>query len=243
MKLLNKVAIVTGAARGIGRATALAFAEAGADVALIDVNKADLQEVVGEIVQMRGRAMPLKVDISNHVEIENAVTDILGAFGKIDVLVNNAGVAIASFMETISIDVWDTVINTNLRGTFLFSRAVLPHMIVQSSGNIINVSSVDGMKGRAGGAAYCASKAGIIRFTESFADEVARYDIRVNVICPAGVNTPMWRKYHPDADEQSVLQPDDVADTILFLATDNSRGINGATIEMLGPRLEWASYL
>jgi 3-oxoacyl-[acyl-carrier protein] reductase len=139
------------------------------------------------------------------------------------------------------IEDWDRVINTNLRGTFLVTRAVLP--MPARSGSIVNVGSVDGLRGRANGAAYAASKAAVVCFTESLADEVAKYKIRANVICPAGVNTMMWRKTHPLADPMSVLQPEEVANMIVYLASDMSKAINGATIEVLGPRLEWCTYL
>jgi 3-oxoacyl-[acyl-carrier protein] reductase len=116
-------------------------------------------------------------------------------------------------------------------------------MLTQKNGSIINVGSIDGLRGRANGAAYAASKAGVVCFTESLADEVAKYKIRANVICPAGVNTAMWRKTHPQSDPLSVLQPEEVADMIVFLASDMARAVNGATIEILGPRLEMGTYL
>lgn len=239
----GQVAVVTGAAGGIGRATANAFLAAGARVALLDIDEEGLARGMQDWRASNGRALPIVADIGDAASVQRAVDQTLAAFERIDILVNNAAVAAITFMANTSIETWDHVINTNLRGTFLMSRAAMQPMLRQGQGSIINVASVDGLKGRAGGAAYCASKAGIIRFSESCADEVAKYGIRVNVICPAGVNTSMWRKSHPDMDAERVLQPHDVAEAILFLTSDHSRAINGATIEMLGPRLQWGTYL
>lgn len=241
--LKDKAAIVTGGAAGIGRAACLALAKQGACVAAVDVDQHQAAEVVQQVRADQGKAIAVQADVSDESAVERAVAEILQAFGRIDILVNNAAIEILTPMVSVRVEDWDKVLNTNLRGTFLFTRAVLPQMLHQKSGNIINVGSIDGLRGRANGAAYAASKAGVVCFTESLADEVAKYKIRANVICPAGVNTAMWRKTHPDADPQSVLQPEDVADMIVWLATDKSRMINGATIEILGPRLEAGTYL
>jgi 3-oxoacyl-[acyl-carrier protein] reductase len=241
--LENQVAIVTGGGAGIGRATCLALAKHGTSVAVVDVDRHQAQKVVEEISALEGNAILIKADVSDELAVERAVDEIVRAFGEINILVNNAAVEILTPMVSVKVDDWDKVINTNLRGTFLFTRAVLPHMLSQQSGAIVNVGSIDGLRGRANGAAYAASKAAVKCFTEALADEVAQYKIRANVICPAGVNTAMWRKTHPQSDPSSVLQPEEVADMILFLASDMSRAVNGATIEILGPRLEKGTYL
>lgn len=241
--LEGKFAIVTGGAMGIGRATCLAFAKHGTSVAVVDVDRRQAKKVVGEITKDRGNAIIVEADVSDETEVDRAVAEVINAFGRIDILVNNAAIEILTPMLSAKVEDWDKVLNTNLRGTFIFTRAVLPHMLKQKSGSIINLGSIDGLRGRANGAAYAASKAGVVCFTESLADEVAKYKIRANVICPAGVNTAMWRKTHPQADPLSVLQPEEVADMIVFLASDMSRGVNGATIEILGPRLEMGTYL
>ena len=243
MNLDNKCTVVTGGANGIGKAACLALARHGGDVAVVDVDYGQARSVVEEISALEGTAIAVGADVSDEAAVDRAVMEIVEAFGKIDILVNNAAIEILTPMVSARVEDWDQVINTNLRGTFLFTRAVLPHMLEQKSGNIINLGSVDGMRGRANGAAYAASKAAVICFTEALADEVAKYKIRANVICPAGVNTAMWRKTHPHADPQSVLQPEDVADMIVILASDMSRGMNGASIEVLGPRLEDGTYL
>ncbi len=226
--LENKIAIVTGGGSGIGRAICLALAKHGTSVAVVDVDGHQAQKVVDEISTLKGNAIVVEADVSDELAVDRAVDEIIKAFGK---------------MVSVKVEDWDKVINTNLRGTFLFTRAVLPHMLNQKSGAIVNVGSIDGLRGRANGAAYAASKAAVICFTEALADEVAKYKIRANVICPAGVNTAMWRKTHPQSDPLSVLQPEEVADMIVFFASDISRAINGATIEILGPRLEKGTYL
>jgi NAD(P)-dependent dehydrogenase (short-subunit alcohol dehydrogenase family) len=241
--LRDKVAIVTGGASGIGRATCLALAAQGACLGVVDVNHLQATSVVRQISGDKANAIAVEADVSNEGAVDRAVAEIIRTFGRIDILVNNAAIEILTPMVSVKVGDWDKVLNTNLRGTFLFTRAVLPHMLRQKSGTIINVGSIDGLRGRANGAAYAASKAGVVCFTESLADEVAKYKIRANVICPAGVNTAMWRKTHPDADPLSVLQPEEVADMIVLLASDQTRMLNGATIEILGPRLEAGTYL
>lgn len=243
LNLENRVAAVTGGAAGIGRATCLALARQGASVVVVDVDGHQAQKVAGEISAIKGNAIVVEADVSDELAVDQAVDEIIKALGKIDVLVNNAAIEILTPMLSVKVEDWDKVINTNLRGTFLFTRAVLPHMLERKSGTIVNVGSIDGLRGRANGAAYAASKAAVMCFTEALADEVAKYKIRANVICPAGVNTAMWRVTHPQSDPLSVLQPEEVAQVILFLASDMSRAINGATIEILGPRLEQGTYL
>jgi len=243
LDLEEKVAIVTGGAQGIGKATVLALVKHGVSVAVVDVDRQQAEVVSEEISTTNGRAIAVEADVSDEKAVDRAVAIVLKEFSKIDILVNNAAVETLTPMVSVKVEDWDKVLNTNLRGGFLVTRAILPHMIHQKSGTIINIGSVDGLRGRANGAAYAASKAGIVCFTESLADEIAIYGIRANVICPAGVNTTMWRKSHPRADPMSVLQPEEVADIIVFLASNMSRAINGATIEILGPRLVWGTYL
>jgi 3-oxoacyl-[acyl-carrier protein] reductase len=241
--LRDKVAIVTGGAAGIGRAACLALARQGAYVAVVDVDRIQATEVAQQICASHGNAIAIEADVSDESAVERTVAEVLETFGKIDILVNNAAIEMLTPMISVRVDDWDRILNTNLRGTFLFTRAVLPQMLHQNSGNIINLGSIDGLRGRANGAAYAASKAGVVCFTESLADEVAKYKIRANVICPAGVNTAMWRKTHPEVKPQTVLQPEEVAEMIVLLASDQTRMVNGATIEILGPRLEAGTYL
>jgi len=241
--LEEKVAIITGGASGIGKASCLALAHEGASVAVVDIQIESAQKVVAEIEAMGGKAIAIQADVSQELAVENAVQQTKSAFGKIDILVNNAAIEILTPMVSVKVRDWDQVINTNLRGAFLFTRAVLQEMLSQGSGAIVNIGSVDGLRGRANGAAYAASKAALIAFTESLADEMAKYNIRANILCPAGVNTAMWRATHTKVDPLSVLQPEDVAEMVVFFASDRSRSINGATIEVLGPRLKEGTYL
>lgn len=235
--------IVTGAAGGIGMAVAAAALREGNRVALLDrqlVAEVGDTDSLGASVEHR---LDLGTDVSDAVEVETAFAAVSAEWGGIDVLVNCAGVAEPTPVINADIDTWDRIIATNLRGTFLCTRAALASMVPAGSGIIVNVASIDGLKGRAGGAAYCASKAGVVRFTESVADEVSRHSIRVNVVCPAGVDTPMWRRHHTNDRPETVLQPAEVAATILFLCSPQSSAANGSTIELLGPRLNWGTYL
>ena len=243
INLDHRTAIVTGGAHGIGRAACLALARYGGCVAVVDRDYLQAQAVAGEISTFQDPVIALEADVSDEAAVDRAVVEVISAFGQIDILVNNAAIEILTPMVDARVEDWDRVMDTNLRGTFQFTRAVLPYKLEQKSGSIINLGSIDGMRGRAKVAAYAASKAAVICFTESLADEVAKYRIRANVICPAGVNTSMWRRTHPDADPLSVLQPEEVAEMIVFLASDMSRAVNGATIEVLGPRLEAGTFL
>ena len=238
-----KVAIVTGGAAGIGRASCLALAKKSAAVAVVDIQIDQTEQIAAEIEARGGKAIAIQADVSQELEVENAVQQTKSAFGAIDILVNNAAVEILTPMLSVKVEDWDKVLNTNLRGAFLFTRAVLPELVAQGGGSIVNIGSIDGMRGRAFGAAYAASKAALIAFTESLADELAKFYIRANIICPAGVNTAMWQVTHSKVDPLSVLQPEDVAEMVVFFASDRSRSINGATIEVLGPRLKEGTYL
>ncbi|MEE2659853.1 MAG: SDR family NAD(P)-dependent oxidoreductase [Candidatus Latescibacterota bacterium] len=235
--------LVTGAAGGIGRSTAEAFAGEGARVALVDHRGTELRETLRAVGGEERGHLILARDVADPEQVSSAFSVVVDAWAGLDVLINCAALAEPTLVADSDIATWDRVVNTNLRGTFLCARAALTPMIAVGEGVIVNVASVDGLKGRAGGAAYCASKAGVIRFTESLADEVSHFGVRANVVCPAGVNTPMWRLHHPDDDPATVLQPRDVADTIVFLASPNSRAINGAVVELLGPRLNWGTFL
>jgi len=242
-ELENKVAIVTGGAAGIGRASCLALAKKGASVAVVDIQIDQIEQVAAEIEARGGKAIAIQADVSQELAVENAVQQTKAAFGVIDILVNNAAIERLTPMLSVKVEDWDKVINTNLRGAFLFTRAVLPELVARAGGSIVNIGSIDGRRGRALGAAYAASKAALIAFTESLADEMAKFHIRANIICPAGVNTEMWRGTHAKIDPLSGLQPEDVAEIVIFFASDRSRSINGATIEVLGPRLKEGTYL
>jgi NAD(P)-dependent dehydrogenase (short-subunit alcohol dehydrogenase family) len=205
MKLKDKVAIVTGGARGNGLAIARCLAEEGADIAIADIcenqntlpydlsTEATMNDAVEAIKSMGVKAIGIKCDVSKAAAVENMVAKVMDTFDKIDILVNNAGnssmVAIAEMDE----QTWDEVIDTQLKGTYLCCRYVLPHMIQQHSGNIVQISSVGGQRGFGMGGHYCAAKHGIIGLNKSIAMEVADHNIRSNVVCPGTVWTPMMQ--------------------------------------------------
>ena len=191
MLLKDKVAVITGGASGMGKAEALAFAAKGAKVVIADINYDGAIKVVNEIVDNGGSALALQVNMTNSTEINNMVQDILNEFGRIDILVNNAGIfdKYKTSLETSEED-WDFIFNINLKSAFLLSNLVLPGMISQGNGTIINISSVAGLVAGKGGAAYTASKHGLIGYTKHLASVYASQGIKVNAICPGTIVTP-----------------------------------------------------
>ena len=215
-RLQDKVAMITGASRGIGRATALALARAGASVSLIARSEEELiglaREVEAEIVRP---ALACATDVRHEKEVEEAVRRTLAAFGKVDILVNNAGVRTvkAPLWETSPQD-WDTMMAVNLRGAFLFCRAVLPGMIERRSGHIINIISTAALIGMEGMSAYGASKWGLLGMTRSLVKEARPYNVRVTAISPGGTNTTFRPTPRPD-----YLSPETVAEAVVFVAS------------------------
>ncbi len=237
MKLKNKVAIVTGAAQGIGKGIALALAKEGANVIVSDIR--DAKEVVKEIESFNVKAMFIKVDISKRQEVEKMVEMVLKKFGKIDVLVNNAGVYPFKTLTEMEEEDWDKVLDINLKGTFNCTKAVLPTMIKNKGGNIINISSIAALVGFQNLTHYSASKAGIIGFTKASALELAQYGIRVNVIAPGGIETPttknMINKNFVDSlPIKRIGKPKDIANAVIFLASEDSSYITGQCIVIDG---------
>jgi NAD(P)-dependent dehydrogenase (short-subunit alcohol dehydrogenase family) len=245
--LKGKVAIVTGSRRGIGRSIALALASAGADLVICDLIMSDgkLNEVAEEIRQLGRNSLPLKVDVARRADVEEMVQRTINQFGRIDILVNCAGIWIAgqTLLECDE-DSWDKVINVNLKGTFLCCHAVAQVMVNQKSGNIINLSSQVGMNPSPGLGAYSISKAGIIMLTKQLALELANYNIRVNALAPGIVKTDfnrdLWKD--PKAAQQiadsiplgRLAEPDEIASSALFLTSDDSSYITGAIISING---------
>lgn len=229
MKLKDKVALITGGGRGIGKAVALAYGREGAKLAICARTEAEIEETAKEIVALGADCLALVCDVSLEESVAKMVQEVQEKFGRIDVLINNAGVMTrpAPLVE-LEVKKWDYTISVNLRGPFLVTRAVLPLMMRQRSGSIINVSSSIGRGAYANFAAYAASKWGIEGFTQTLAAEVRSHSIRVNSVEPGYVATKLTG-YHGS-------RPDSVTDVFVFLGADESRGITGKMLSSSGWR-------
>ena len=216
MSLQNKVAIMTGAGKGIGRATALALAEEGVSLGLIARTETDLQKVAEEVAKYDVRVAIATADVSDYTQVEKAVEKLYGELGTFDILINNAGMAkFGSFLE-LPVEEWEQIVKVNLFGMYYVTRAVLPKMIEQKSGDIINISSTAGEKGGPVTSAYSASKFGVMGLTESLAMEARKHDIRVTALTPSTVVTDLAiNQGLVKGDEQDVLQPEDLAELIV----------------------------
>jgi 3-oxoacyl-[acyl-carrier protein] reductase len=240
--LAGKKALITGAARGIGRAIAEKFAAEGADLALCDLNKDWLADTSKAVTDMGRKAACFAVDVSKASEVQAAVEGALVSLGKIDILVNNAGITKDGFLIRMAEADWDAVLAVNLKGTFLFSKTVAKSMMKQKSGVMVNVASVIGLMGNAGQCNYAASKAGVIAFTKSAARELASRHIRVNAVAPGYIQTKMTEAL-PEEIRTKMLEaiplarfgvPDDVANVVLFLASDASAYMTGQVLSISG---------
>ena len=235
MKLANKVAVVTGAGGGIGRAIALAFAHEGATVALAGRTRASLQKVAEEILAAGGESCPCAMDVTDANSVRQVVNETLERCGKIHILVNSAGVFIYKSLLEVTIEDWDLTLDTNLKGIFLCCQAVLPHMIARRQGNIINISSIHGKLADANLVPHCASKFGVIGLTQALAKEVAEYNINVNVICPGQVDSSWLEEAREKAPPLSTeLKPADVAKVAVFLASLEPAIMTGSVIDVFG---------
>lgn len=242
LELTGKVALVTGAAQGIGRAIALLLAQKGADIVVSDINLEKAQETAKEIETIGRRAMAIKVDVANSDNVERMIQAILERFSQIDILVNNAGIARDKLVLRMTEEDWDAVLNINLKGTFHCTKAVVKHMSKQRSGKIVNIASVVGEMGNAGQANYSASKAGVIGFTKTIAREFARRGINANAIAPGYIQTPMTdvlpEKVKEDLRRMIPLerlgQPEDVAEAVFFLVSEASSYITGQVLNVNG---------
>lgn len=249
--LRDKVVIVTGGSAGIGRATAIRFAEEGARVAVWDVVDKNSAALIEEIERAGGKGSFQVVNVADVKSIETAVAEVVSKWGRIDVLVNNAGITrdaqLAKWKDgqlaaSMSDEQWDAVIGVNLKGVFACTRAVVPHMIKQGSGVILSASSVVGLYGNFGQTNYVATKAGVIGMTKTWARELGKYNIRVNAVAPGFIGTEMVRAMPPKVVEGMVAhtpmarlgEPQDIANAYVWLASDQASFVHGTVISVDG---------
>jgi len=242
LKLGGKVALITGAAQGIGKAVALLLARNGADIVVSDINLEKAEETAREIESIGVRAMPLKVNVASLDDVEQMTATILEKFGKIDILVNNAGITRDKLILRMSEEDWDAVLDVNLKGTFHCTKTVVRHMAKQRSGKIVSIASVVGEMGNAGQVNYAASKAGVIGLTKTIAREFAQRGINVNAIAPGYIETPMTEVLPEKVKEElrrlipmeRLGKPEDIAEAVLFLVSEGSNYITGHVLKVNG---------
>jgi 3-oxoacyl-[acyl-carrier protein] reductase len=236
-------AIVTGGTRGIGRSIALGLARNGVNVAITYISNDDkAKEVIDEIKKFEVKGIAVKADISEEKDVKNMVELVLKQFDSVDILINNAGITKDGLLVRMKSEDWDSVINTNLRGTYLVTKAVSKSMIRQKSGIIVNIASVVGLTGNAGQSNYSASKAGIIGFTKTVAKELGGRGIRVNAVAPGFVKTDMTEILKDDVKKKMIdsiplkrcAEPEDIANAVLFLCSREASYITGQVINVDG---------
>lgn len=240
--LTGKVALVTGASRGIGRVTALTLAEHGADVVVCARSAELLTEVASQIEALGRRALAVTADVSKTADIENLLEKALATFGRVDILVNNAGITRDGLLMRMKDEDWDSVLDTNLKSAFLLSRALAKVMSKQRYGRIINISSVVGEIGNPGQANYAASKAGLLGLTKSVARELARRNVTVNAVTPGFIETEMTDALGENARHELLSkiplgrlgQAEDVAHAVLYLASDHAGYVTGQALGVNG---------
>lgn len=238
----NKVAIITGSARGIGQATAVKFAAEGARVVVCDIDTAGIEAVVEEIRHSGGEAIGFEVDVTDRASIDRMVQGVMERYGRIDTLVNNAGIVADAQLRKMSDAQFDRVIDINLKGVYNCTKAVVDKMLEQKSGVILNSSSIVGLHGNFGQTNYAAAKFGVIGMAKTWARELGRKGIRSNAVCPGFISTPIIstvpEKVINALEERVPMgrlgKPEEIANTFAFLASDEASYINGAVIEVSG---------
>ncbi len=248
ISLDEKVAVITGAASGIGLGTAKLLTEAGAIVALLDIDESRGEKAAEEILNIGGKAKFYRSDVTSSIDCKKVTEDIIQDFGRIDILFNNAGIIIRKNIVDLSEEEWDQVLNINLKTIYLLSHQVIPYMIKKGGGSIINTGSGWGLKGGPNAAAYCASKGGVVNLTRAMAIDHGKNNIRVNCVCPGDVDTPLL---HGEAaqlgeDEAKFLKeaadrplgriglPDDIANAVLYFASDMASWVTGSILVVDG---------
>ncbi|MEW6069700.1 MAG: 3-oxoacyl-ACP reductase family protein [Candidatus Thermoplasmatota archaeon] len=243
MELKDKVAIVTGGSMGIGAAISIALAKEGANVAINYLrHEKEAKEIVEKINSLGRKGLAIRADVANTIDAENMVKNVLKEFGRLDILVCNAGVNRDNVIWKMTEQEWDEVLNTNLKGYFNYIRAVAPIFKEQRAGKIVNISSINALRGKFGQSNYSASKAGIIALTKTVAKELGRYNVNVNAVAPGMIETEMAKKIPKEflekAREEAVLgrlgKPEDVANLVVFLCSDKSSHITGEVIKIDG---------
>jgi len=244
----NKVAIVTGGGGGIGGAIVQRFAREGAKLAVADIDAEAAKASAANVAAKRADGMPIAADVTDKKSVDEMVKATLDRWGRIDILINVAGGADRKLVVDMTAADWDHIVDMNLKSTFLCSQAVLPTMLKQKYGKIVNTSSIYGFTGNATRSSYAAAKAGVAAFTKSLALEVVKEGINVNAVAPGRVSTPRVRSHYSDqAWADAVAQipmgrtgtPEEIASTVLFLVTDENKYITGQTIHVNGAWLNW----
>jgi 3-oxoacyl-[acyl-carrier protein] reductase len=224
-------AVVTGASRGIGRATALALARRGLDVALLARTTPDLERVAGEAARLGAKALAIRCDVTQQAEVDSACARVLETFGAPLVVVNNAGMILRGLVHEMTADDFRLVVDTNLGGTFLVTRAFLPAMLAAKAGRVIQVASISSTLGSRRASAYCAAKWGVVGFTKSLAEELRGTGLATMSVLPGSVETAMLE----NSGFSPQMSPEEVAGTIVYAALDAPSAMNGSSIEMFGP--------
>jgi NAD(P)-dependent dehydrogenase (short-subunit alcohol dehydrogenase family) len=248
LSLEDKVAVVTGAASGIGRGISIRLAEMGAFVSVLDIDAKKGEETTAEIRNQGGEALFTKCDVRSAADCRDAVETAIGKWGHIDILCNSAGIAIRKDVVDLTEEEWDRALDITLKGIYLLSHEVVPHMIRAGGGSIINIGSGWSLKGGPRAAAYCAAKGGTVNLTRAMAIDHGKHNIRVNCVCPGDVDTPMLRSECAQLGEDAqtfmreaanrplarVGTPEDIANAVLFLASPMSSWITGAALVVDG---------